>query len=369
MGPGLHPHTLPSPPKTHKLNRDQLFHPKGNLHFFKSQFLTRLPYPSGSYAGKTIIVTGSNTGLGLEAARHFVRLGCSRMILAVRNTSKGALAKSSIEKSTKCSPDTISVWELDQCSYSSVQSFASRASTELDRVDILLLNAGVCPLTGPWKYYEQDEECITVNVVSTFLLAFLVYPKLRATARLFPDSSPTVTVVTSLAHTYTDFYLSRPSPPNQIFASLSSRNRPEATLDDHADQYFISKLLQIFLVRAWAERCPVAKTGVTINCVQPGFVKSGLFKFDGSLMVAVAGVMQWVLARGTEGGSRCLVNAAGWGMGEGKGGKGENSHGKYLSDCRVEEPSELVTGEEGKVLQERIWEELRGKLEGWWRGW
>lgn len=109
------------------------------------------------------------------------------MILAVRNTSKGLTAKADIEKSTKCSPDIISVWELDQCSYASVQSFASRACEELERVDILLLNAGVYPLTGPWKYYEQDEEAITVNVVSTFLLAFLLFPKLRDAARRFPE--------------------------------------------------------------------------------------------------------------------------------------------------------------------------------------
>lgn len=58
-----------------------------------------------------------------------------------------------------------------------------------------------------------------------------------------------------------------------------------------------------------------------------------------------------MMARTTEVGSRTLVHAASQ--------KGEDSsHGKYLSDCMVEEPSELVTGEKGKVLQEKIWKEL-----------
>ncbi|KAK1777610.1 hypothetical protein QBC45DRAFT_184729 [Copromyces sp. CBS 386.78] len=365
MGPGIHPHTLPSQlnmkPTTHKLGRDGLYHPNGNLHFFKSQFLTTLPYPSGSYSGKTIIVTGSNTGLGLEAARHFVRLGCSRMILAVRNLSKGLAAKASIERSTRCPESVISVWELDQCSYASVQSFASRVSAELERVDILLLNAGVCPLAGPWRMVEQDEEAITVNVVSTFLLAVLLFPKLRETARLFPGEStkpgPTMTVVTSLAHTYTDFYLSRSAPEGQLFKTLSSSpDRAEATFDDHTDQYFISKLLEIFVVRALAAQCPVEKTGVTINCVQPGFVKSGLFKFEGAIAVAVGMVMNGLVARSTEVGSRTLVHAASQG--------GKETHGGYLSDCKVDEPAEIVTGEEGKVLQERVWRELKVKMEG-----
>ncbi|KAK3954758.1 hypothetical protein QBC32DRAFT_254765 [Pseudoneurospora amorphoporcata] len=372
MGPGIHPHTLPSQPNmkptTHKLGRDGLYHPNGNLHFFKSQFLTTLPYPSDSYTGKTIIVTGSNTGLGLEAARHFVRLGCSRMILAVRNLSKGLAAKASIERSTGCcSESVISVWELDQCSYASVRSFASRVSAELERLDILLLNAGVCPLAGPWRMVEQDEEAITVNVVSTFLLAVLLFPKLRETARLFhvhPGESgrgtkpggPTMTVVTSLAHTYTDFYLARSAPEGQLFKTLScSPDRAEATFDDHTDQYFISKLLEIFVVRALAAQCPVEKTGVTINCVQPGFVKSGLFKFEGAIAVAIGMVMNGLVARSTEVGSRTLVHAASQG--------GKETHGAYLSDCKVDEPAEIVTGEEGKVLQERVWRELKVKME------
>ncbi|KAK3350609.1 hypothetical protein B0H65DRAFT_455261 [Neurospora tetraspora] len=235
------------------------------------------------------------------------------MILAVRNLSKGATAKASIESSTKCSDSVISVWELDQCSYASVQSFASRVSAELERVDILLLNAGVCPLNGPWRHCERDEEAITVNVVSTFLLAFLLFPKLRETARLFPDTvspGPTMTVVTSLAHTYTDFHLSRTAPEGQLFNVLSSPDRREVTMDDHSDQYFISKLLQIFLIRSLAAHCPVSKTGVTINCVQPGFVKSGIFKFEGTFAVAMAKLMIGLVARSTEMGSRTLVHAA-----------------------------------------------------------
>lgn len=45
--------------------------------FFKSQLLTKLPYPSKKFTGQTLIVTGSNVGIGLEAARHFVRLEVS----------------------------------------------------------------------------------------------------------------------------------------------------------------------------------------------------------------------------------------------------------------------------------------------------
>jgi len=63
-------------------------------------FFVRLPYPSSNWEGKTVVVTGANVGLGLEAGRHFVRLGAGKVILAVRSLDKGKRAQNSIEDST-----------------------------------------------------------------------------------------------------------------------------------------------------------------------------------------------------------------------------------------------------------------------------
>ena len=48
--------------------------------FIYSQLFAYLPYPTGYHAGQTIVITGSNTGLGKEAARHFARLGASKLV-------------------------------------------------------------------------------------------------------------------------------------------------------------------------------------------------------------------------------------------------------------------------------------------------
>ncbi|KAM0316480.1 hypothetical protein ACHAPQ_011302 [Fusarium lateritium] len=66
---------------------------------FRGQ-LEHIPVPTTSFKGQTIIVTGSNTGLGLEAANHFVRLDADVVILAVRSLKRGEAAKASIESST-----------------------------------------------------------------------------------------------------------------------------------------------------------------------------------------------------------------------------------------------------------------------------
>lgn len=168
--------------------------------FLYSQFLDTPPVPTTSFASQTVIVTGSNTGLGLEAARHIVRLGAEKVILAVRDTSKGEVAKRSIEESTQ-RRDVVEVWSLDLSSYESVKAFTKRAQT-LKRLDALLQNAGM--MAKSFKITEQDESTITTNVTSTFLLALLILPKLRETAQKF-NTLPRSTIVASDVHFITKF--------------------------------------------------------------------------------------------------------------------------------------------------------------------
>ena len=162
--------------------------------FLYRQLLVTPPVPRTRFDDKTIIVTGSNVGLGLEAARHFGRLGAARVILAVRDSKKGEAAKKSIDQTLKRSPSPVTVWKLDLSSYASVQEFAARVDKELDRVDVVCENAGIA--TGIFHLTERDESTITTNVVSTFLLAFLLLPKLKETAERF-CTRPTLTITSS----------------------------------------------------------------------------------------------------------------------------------------------------------------------------
>lgn len=162
--------------------------------FLYRQLLVTPPVPKTRFDSQTIIVTGSNVGLGLEAARHFARLGAARVILAVRDVKKGEAAKRSIDRTLRRSPSPVAVWTLDLSSYDSVREFAARADKDLDRVDVVCENAGIA--TGVFRLTERDESTITTNVVSTFLLAFLLLPKLKETARRF-NTVPTLTITSS----------------------------------------------------------------------------------------------------------------------------------------------------------------------------
>ncbi|KAJ4990221.1 short-chain dehydrogenase [Stagonosporopsis vannaccii] len=314
--------------------------------FIYSQLFASLPSPTYDYNGKTVIVTGSNVGLGKEAARHLTRLGASTVILAVRSIEKGEAAKRDIESSTR-KQGVLKVWQLDMSSYQSVLDFAAKASKELNRIDVALLNAGVA--RGQWELAEGEESTITVNVNSTFLLAFSLLPKLRETAAKF-NTRPNLTIVASEVHRWAAFE-ERKAPEGKIFETLSSNETTGAI----ADRYETSKLLEVLFVRAMAEQKSASQIPVTINCVNPGLCHSELSRESGWGLY----FMKLLFARSTELGSRNLVHAASM---------GPESHGQYVSDCLVEQPSAYVVSAEGWKDQQRVWRELTEKLEGIQKG-
>lgn len=98
----------------------------------------------------------------------------------MRSLSKGESAKASIEASTGRA-GVAEVWHLDLSSFDSVKSFAKRADRELERIDVVMENAGVA--LEHWTEAEGHETIITVNVLGTFLLAMLLVPALKEKAR------------------------------------------------------------------------------------------------------------------------------------------------------------------------------------------
>lgn len=315
------------------------------LRFVHSQLFVTPPAPTGSYAGQSVIVTGSNVGLGLEAARHYTRLGAATVVLAVRSLEKGEAAKRDIE-STTGRQDVVRVMQLDMSSYQSVLDFASTASKTLPRIDIAILNAGIA--AGKWAVFEQDESTITVNVVSTFLLAFALLPKLKSTARSY-NTRPTLTITASEVHEYAPFD-ERKAPDGQIFARLNQEivnGRPT----NMEQRYQVSKLLEVLAAREFCALHPASTFPVTLNFVNPGLCHSELSRDSGWFLW----FMKLVLARTTEVGSRTLVHA---------GSLGQESHGQYLSDAKITPPSVFVRSDEGAATQKRVWDELVAKLEG-----
>jgi NAD(P)-dependent dehydrogenase (short-subunit alcohol dehydrogenase family) len=143
-----------------------------------------------SLKGKTIIVTGGNSGLGLQSVKAYSEKG-AKVVLACRNYDKGEAAKGEILKSVPAAQ--IVVMTLDLADLSSVHAFADRFNKEFDRLDILLNNAGI--MMPPYQLTKDGIESQQgTNHFGHFALTGLLLDKLKKTA------GSRVVNVSSLAH-------------------------------------------------------------------------------------------------------------------------------------------------------------------------
>ncbi|KAJ3540395.1 hypothetical protein NM208_g5088 [Fusarium decemcellulare] len=303
-----------------------------------SNIFITLPYPEAApgLSEQTIIVTGSNTGLGFEASQHLLRLGVGRLIMGVRDLKKGEKARSELLENTKRAPETVEVWHLDMASYDSVKAFAARA-TNLSRLDVVLANAGIATTT--FSLSEENERTITVNVVSTFLLFFLLLPKLRQS-----PSTGKFVIPNSATHYWAPIKELIPDKTTSIFSRLSD---PEKA--NMGSRYEVTKLLVVYITRELANRIKASnKPVVIVNTPNPSYCKSGLLRdID-------APAPPDFLARSTEMGSRALVHGVL---------AGPESNGQYLTNCHVQTPASHVTNKTGAQIQKALFQELVEKLE------
>ena len=311
------------------------------LQFFYSQLFVTPALPDSSFKDQTIVVTGANRGLGLEAARHFVHLGASKVIMGVRSVSKGEEAKADIERSEKCDRSIIEVWSLDMLSSNSVKDFASRLST-LPRLDVVVASAGINKTQGSkHELVEGHESSVLTNVINTFLLTFLALPIMKKTAQKF-NTRPHFVIISSEVH-YFGTLAAKDQP--SIFAALDA----DTTL---AYRYQDTKLLEILVVRELFNSVIKSPESfpVIINTVNPGWCRTDFVDDAGPVLHAI----MRLIGRTAEKGSRTYVHAAA---------TGDEAQGQYLSDCGIGSVSSFVQSDEGKKTGKRVWDELKVILE------
>ena len=142
-----------------------------------------------SQQGRTMIVTGSNTGIGFEVAKVLAARG-ARVLLACRSKDKAEQAMRRI--GAEIAGADLAFLPLDQADLASVRAAAETAAKE-PRVDVLINNAGVMipPLTRTAQGFELQ---FGVNHLGTFALTGLLLPKLAES----PGSR--VVITSSIAH-------------------------------------------------------------------------------------------------------------------------------------------------------------------------
>jgi retinol dehydrogenase-12 len=230
----------------------------------------------------------------------------SRVIVGARNISKTEKIQAELARlNDKCK---IEFWDLDYDSFESVSAFAEKAKT-LDRLDIVLLNAGIKPLQFR-RSASGHETTLQVNYLSTALLSALLLPPLKQTSRATGVASR-LTIVSSESHFFVPF--KERSAPN-ILARMDAPETFEVPW-----RYNLSKLLEVFWIRELASRTKSVE--VVINTVNPGLCWSQLHREDSTTALWM---FRKLFARPAVQGANALVHAVvdeDW-----------DTHGGYLSE-------------------------------------
>ncbi|KAI1801973.1 NAD(P)-binding protein [Daldinia bambusicola] len=311
---------------------------------YRQWLIHRKPVPEGiNVSGQTAIVTGSNSGLGFEAARQLFQLGLTHLIMGVRSQARGDAAADKLRK--EFPESTISVWLVDMESYDSITAFAKKCET-LPRIDIVILNAGLRCDNFTAVKSTGHEKTFQVNYLSTVLLAILLLPVLKS-KKLSSNSSspPRLSIVTSDTAYWADPLKAGPVLPQfdipEEFKSMRSYPR--------------SKLLQIYFVSKLAEE--INADDVIVNTSNPGFCRGTNFG-DGAVMSFIRSLTFWVFqnlnGRTGESGASAVV--------DGVVAKGKESHGSYVSDWGIRPYPEVLYTKEGQDIRERVWEETLEEL-------
>jgi NAD(P)-dependent dehydrogenase (short-subunit alcohol dehydrogenase family) len=286
--------------------------------FLSNQFRAKTQWPprNTDLSGKTAIVTGSNVGMGYEAALQLLDLKLSHLIVAVRSLDTGEAAAATMRK--RHPKAKIQVWQLDLCSYESVQAFAKRVDSKLARIDFVILNAGRARFTYHKCESIGHEESFQVNYLSTVFLTLLLLPILKAKG---PPGEPAHLTISSAALTLDTKFLQKDKDP--LFPALD-----DPANFDRGDSYRVTKLLgQMFL---WTLVDYVSADDVVINLADPAFVRGTNFArdlADARVVKTIFALFGLIAGRSPRVGASTYIDAVV--------NKGKESHGCFLMSWKI----------------------------------
>lgn len=270
--------------------------------------------------GKTIVITGGNTGIGKETAVDLAARG-AKVIIGCRNLEKGQAAVQEIQ--TRSGNGNVFVEKLDLSALASVRQFANGILKNESHLDILINNAGV--MGCPYQITEDGLEMqFGVNHIGHFLLTLLLLDLMKK------SGSSRIINVSSLAHRFGTGVIN--------FDDINAEKDYEPFA-----AYQQSKLANILFTRELSVH--LEDTNVTVNALHPGLVNTEIQRhsFISSLVFFP---LRWYFFKTAEQGAQTTIYCA---VSE----EMEGVSGKYLADCAFRTPS---VGAQDEEAARKLWD-------------
>ena len=223
--------------------------------------------------GKTCLITGANSGIGLETAVELAKLGAARLILACRDIFKGEMAASKIQQEQGWDDDEakkrITVKYLDLASLITVKQLADEIIKTESRLHVLINNAGIFPPGERTLTSDGIELCFATNYLGHFFLTKLLLDFMRKSApcRIINLSSNAY----KLTWPFGGFHIDDPNYDESPFYEASMA---------YAHSKLATALFTVTLNCRLNENGP---SGISVFSVHPGQVKTDLLtKYNNS---------------------------------------------------------------------------------------
>jgi NAD(P)-dependent dehydrogenase (short-subunit alcohol dehydrogenase family) len=280
-----------------------------------------------SYAkmiGKTVIITGANSGIGKETARDLAKRG-ARVIMACRNLETAKEARDDIILTTGNS--NVIVKKLDLSSQASVREFANDIIKTEQKIDVLIHNAGYAETLKKAKSVDGIELTIATNHFGPFLLTHLLIDLLK-------KSTPCRIIIVG-SELYRFAWTSLRSIDND---KLNPINHPFPGY-----LYYVSKGYNILFATELAKR--LEGTGITVNCLHPGMIDSGIWRNVRFPLTIPMNFIKSFFKTTVDGAQTTIYLAVSDEV--------DGVNGKYFMDCKESSLKDYITNPE---LSKQLWD-------------
>lgn len=270
--------------------------------------------------GKTVIVTGANTGIGKVTAAALATMG-ARVLLVCRSRERGAAALAELQAETQS--DAFELFLADMGSMASIREGAARIRDSHDRIDALVNNAGLV-LSERQTSADGHEATFAINHLGYFLFT---HELLDLLIRAAPSR---IVSVSSEAHRIGDIDLDDLNFERRGYSAMRV--------------YGTTKLMNILFARELARRLAARGVAVTSNSLHPGTIASQFGREGPWFIRAFYKVLGWAVKSPEQGARTSIFLASDPSV--------EGVSGRYYSDCKPKTPSRAARNDE---LAARLW--------------
>ena len=272
----------------------------------------------GQLKGKTCMITGASSGLGRAMALELARMGAS-LVLVCRDRTRGENVMAGIRERT--GNPAVSLMLADLSVQQSIRTLAADFLARGEPLHVLVNNAGVFNLKRSLTA-DGIETVFAINHLSYFMLTLLLLDRIK-------QSAPARIVnVASNAHRW---------------GSINFDDLGGARSYRSSRIYGQSKLANILFTYELARR--LEGTGVTVNCVHPGAVATGLGANNGALAKLLMPLIGLFMRSPEQGAATQIYLAASPEV--------EGVSGKYFVDCQ---PAQSNQESYDTAVARRLWE-------------